>query len=105
MFFLQNKTGYDVCRMPSIRWNSIPPYPSQELLYYLLRQMRPGDAKKSSLQTVQAGEGRLFRMNPFDAFPRFRWPHLLEFLLRPDPNLVEQLFGFRSDIHQVRKSP
>ena len=79
--------------------------PSQEILYYLLREMRPGDTKKSPLQTVQAGEGRLFRMKPFDAFPRFRRPYLLEFLLRPDPNVVEQLFGFRSDIHEVRKSP
>ena len=83
----------------------MPPYPSQQLLYYLLREMRPGDTKKCPLQTVQAGEGRMFRMMPFDAFPRFRWPHRLKFLLRPDPHLVEQLFGFRSDIHQVRKPP
>jgi len=61
----------------------------------------PWDTQKCSLQNVQAGEGRSFRVKTFDPSPRLYWPYLLELLLRADTNLDQHLFGFRSDIDKM----
>ena len=53
------------------------------------------------MQNVQEGECSLIGMQLFDTVPRLYWPNLLQILLGPDINLVQHVFGFRTDIDEM----
>ena len=53
------------------------------------------NVQQRSLQYVQEGVSRLFRMDALNTFPRFNWPNLLKVLFCVDTNFVEPVFGLQ----------
>src|SRR5436305_8717970 len=77
---------------------------SNQLFPHLFCEHTMWNVQQRSLQYVQEGVSRLFRMDALNTFPRLNWPNLLKVLFCVDTNFVEPVFGLRSDLDEIRDS-